>query len=170
MGEAGTRLRRGSGVAVGVSCAHVDHGHTDRQHRLGAHRKTGSVMARHKQPAADPHRLVDATLDDDITLDTWPPPPPRQARTAIERTRLALIAHPGQIRTLTWALSDVGRANALASSFRRARPSKLDPAATGHFDARAFYDPANRKWRIAARYLPAAEAETHPPSGSDAAQ
>jgi uncharacterized protein (DUF1684 family) len=27
-------------------------------------------------------------------------------------------------------------------------------AATGTFDARAFFDPTERKWRIAARYLP----------------
>jgi hypothetical protein len=34
------------------------------------------------------------------------------------------------------------------------KPSTLDPGATGRFDARAFFDPTERKWRVAARYLP----------------
>lgn len=86
-------------------------------------------------------------------MDHWPPEPPRAPRTPAERTRLALIATPGQVHRLAWSFSDVGRAAKIASSFRRARPSRLDPAAAGRFDARAYFDPAERKWRIAARYL-----------------
>ena len=98
------------------------------------------------------HRLADATLDG--TLDRWPPEPPRPPKTPVEKARLTLIDAPGQVHRLTWTFSDVARASALASSFRRAKPSKLDPTATGTFDARAFFDPDERKWRIAARYLP----------------
>ncbi|GAC1377289.1 MAG: hypothetical protein NVSMB32_19200 [Actinomycetota bacterium] len=49
--------------------------------------------------------------------------------------------------------SDVGRASQMASAFRRAKPSRLSPSATGSFDARAYFDPQARKWRIAARYV-----------------
>lgn len=97
-------------------------------------------------------RLVDATLDG--TLDEWPPPPPRPPKTRVEEVRLTLIHNPGQVHRLAWQFSDVGRASTLAAQFRRAKPAKLDPTATGRFDARAFFDPEARKWRIAARYLP----------------
>lgn len=99
------------------------------------------------------YRLAEATLD--ATLDEWPPEPPQSPKTAVEKARLALIDAPGQVHRLAWTFSDVGRASRLASSFRRAKPSKLSPTATGSFDARAFFDPTERKWRIAARYLPA---------------
>ena len=99
------------------------------------------------------YRLEDATIAG--TLDSWPPEPPRAPKTAVEKTRLALIDAPGQVHRLAWSFSDVGRASRLASSFRRAKPSKLSPSATGHFDARAFFDPTERKWRIAARYVAA---------------
>ena len=98
------------------------------------------------------YRLADTTLDG--MLDEWPPEPPRPPRSPVEVARLALIDTPGQVHRLAWQFSDVGRASSLASSFRRAKPSKLSPAATGRFDARAFFDPGERKWRIAARYLP----------------
>lgn len=107
----------------------------------------------------DGFRLEDTTIDG--TLDAWPPEPPRPPRTAADATRLTLIAHPGQVHRLTPVFSDVGRAAKLAQSFRRAHPSRLDPAATGRFDARHFYDPDTRKWLIAARYLPP---ELDPPS------
>jgi hypothetical protein len=105
------------------------------------------------------YRLADATLDG--ALDEWPPEPPRPPKTPVEKARLALIDTPGQVHRLAWTFSDVGRASRLASSFRRAKPSKVSPVATGTFDARAFFDPAERKWRIAARYLP-----TDPPTDS----
>ena len=89
----------------------------------------------------------------DGTLDTWPPEPPRPPRTAIDKTRLVLIATPGQIHRLSPKFSDVGRAAKLAATFKRAKPSKLSPTATGTFDARPYFDPDGRKWRIAARYL-----------------
>lgn len=101
---------------------------------------------------ASNYQLSDATLDG--TLDTWPAPPPRPPKTPADKTRLTLIQNPGQIHQLAWTFSDIQRATTLASLFRRAKPSKLDPTATGTFDARAFYDPATRKWRIAARYNP----------------
>jgi hypothetical protein len=56
-----------------------------------------------------------------------------------------------------WKFSDVGRASRIASSFKRAKPAELVPSATGSFGARAFFDPAERKWRIAARYIPGEE-------------
>ncbi|MHB1891825.1 MAG: hypothetical protein ACYCUF_13200, partial [Acidimicrobiales bacterium] len=34
-------------------------------------------------------------------------------------------------------------------------PSSAMPHLHGHLDARAFFDSAERKWRIAARYVPA---------------
>jgi len=108
--------------------------------------KAGSRRKRHSE-----YRLANATLDG--TLDQWPPEPPRAPKTPVERARLALIDTPGQVHRLAWTFSDVGRASRVASSFRRAKPSKLDPSATGHFDARAFFDPDERKWRIAARYV-----------------
>jgi hypothetical protein len=119
-----------------------------------AERKAGAVR---KQ--ANEYRLTDARLDG--TLDAWPPEPPRLPRTAVEAARLALIEAPGQVHVLAWKFSDVGRASKLASSFKRAKPSKLSPAATGSFDARAFFDLEAHKWRIAARYLPAGEHSAH---------
>jgi hypothetical protein len=103
----------------------------------------------------DRYRLRDTKLDG--MLDAWPAEPPRQPKTAVEATRLALIGSPGQVHRLAWKFSDVGRASKLAASFKRAKPSTLDPSATGAFDARAFFDPSERKWRVAARYLPADE-------------
>lgn len=101
------------------------------------------------------YRMQDASLDG--MLEAWPPLPPRPAKTAAEKARLTLIESPGVVHRLAWKFSDVGRASKLASSFRRAKPSNLSPSATGTFDARAFFDPSEAKWRIAARYLPADE-------------
>ena len=112
----------------------------------------------------DGYRLVDATLDG--TLDEWPPEPPRPPKTAVEAARLQLIATPRQVHRLSWQFSDVGRASAMASSFRRAKPSRLSPTATGTFDARAFFDPTEHKWRIAARYLPPDTDDNHTHSHS----
>jgi hypothetical protein len=108
--------------------------------------KTGGRRRR-----GDGYRLADASLDG--RLEVWPPEPPRAPKTAVDRARLALIEAPGEIHRLAWQFSDVGRASSLASSFKRTKPSKLSPTATGTFDARAFFDPDKRKWRIAARYL-----------------
>jgi hypothetical protein len=118
-----------------------------------AEKKAGG--ARGTRNRVNEYRLADARLDG--TLDAWPPEPPRAPKTAVEEVRLALIEAPGQVHVLAWKFSDVGRASKLASSFKRAKPSKLSHAATGTFDARAFFDPAGHKWRIAARYLPAGE-------------
>ena len=99
------------------------------------------------------YKLADTMLDG--TLDEWPPEPPRAPRTAVEATRLALIQSPGIVHQLDWKLNDVGRASRIALAFRQAKPSTLDPSATGRFDARAFFDPGTKKWRVAARYVPA---------------
>jgi hypothetical protein len=102
--------------------------------------------------AAGEYRMADATLDG--ALEAWPPEPPRQPRTPVEAARLALIETPGQVQRLAWTFSDVARASKMASAFRRAKPSRLSPTAMGTFDARAYFDPKGRTWRIAARYLP----------------
>ncbi len=106
-----------------------------------------------KRRRADGYSIEEASLDG--TLKAWPDEPPRPPRTPVEAARLALINSPGEVHQLAWKLSDIGRASQLASSFRRAKPSKVSPTATGTFDARAFFDTTERKWRIAARYLPA---------------
>lgn len=106
------------------------------------------------------YRLEETTLDG--KLESWPPEPPRAPRTPADAARLALIAAPGEVHRLSWSFSDVGRAAKLAQSFRRARPSRLDPRATGSFDARAFFDPSEHRWRVAARYLPGGE-DSKPP-------
>lgn len=115
-----------------------------------AEKKAGAVRKQARQ-----YRLADATIDG--TLDAWPPEPPRAPRAAVETARLALIESPGTVHVLSWKFSDVGRASKLASSFKRAKPSRLSSVATGSFDARAFFDPDTHRWRIAARYLPAGE-------------
>ena len=115
---------------------------------------------RNTRNTTDAARLVDATLDG--TLERWPDEPPRPPRTPIDKTRLALIDTPGQVHRLSPKFSDVGRAAKIAAAFRRAKPSKLSPTATGTFDARAYYDPDTRRWRIAARYLPDDHSPDHP--------
>jgi hypothetical protein len=102
---------------------------------------------------ASDYRLADTKLDG--TLDAWPEVPPRAPKSAVEVTRLALIASPGEVHRLSHKFSDVGRASRVAQAFTRSKPDKLSPAATGSFDARAFFDPEEGKWRIAARYVPA---------------
>jgi len=103
-----------------------------------------------KPPAL--YRLEDATLDG--TLEAWPDEAARGPRTPVDAVRMVLISTPGQVHRLGWKFSDVGRASRIASAFRRASPAKLSPTATGRFDARAFFDPTERRWRIAARYVP----------------
>jgi hypothetical protein len=98
------------------------------------------------------YRLADTKLDG--TLAAWPEMPPRTPKTPVEETRLALIATPGEVHRLSPKFSDVGRASRIAQAFTRARPDKLSPTANGSFDARAFFDPEEGKWRIAARYVP----------------
>jgi uncharacterized protein (DUF1684 family) len=102
------------------------------------------------------YRLADTKIDG--TLTAWPEVPPRAPKSAVEETRLALIASPGEVHRLSPKFSDVGRASRIAQAFTRARPNKLSPTATGSFDARAFFDPEEGKWRIAARYVPAEKA------------
>ena len=101
---------------------------------------------------AGAYPLEDTRLDG--KLETWPAEPPRAAKNNLERTRLALIGSPGEVHRLGWRFSDVGRAAALAAAFVRAKPSRLYLGATGVFEARAYFDPEARKWRVAARYMP----------------
>ncbi|MGH9074753.1 MAG: hypothetical protein ACRDZQ_11645 [Acidimicrobiales bacterium] len=109
-----------------------------------------------KQSAAkksESARLSDDIGLEDAILDAWPDPPPRAPRSATEATRLALIGAPGVVHVLSPVFSDVGRASKLAAAFRRARPAGLDPNANGTYDARAFFDPEAKRWRVAARYV-----------------
>jgi hypothetical protein len=76
------------------------------------------------------------------------------SKAALGQARLALISSPGEVHRLAWKFSDVGRASKLAGALRRAKPSELVRDALGTLDARAFFDPEDRKWHIAARYLP----------------
>lgn len=100
---------------------------------------------------AGAYRLEDTRLDG--KLGAWPAEPPKAAKNNLERARLELIGTPGEVHRLGWRLSDVGRASALAVAFARAKPAKLYPGATGVFEARAYFDPETRKWRVAARYV-----------------
>jgi len=102
-----------------------------------------------KEPAV--YRLADASLDG--TLEAWPDEAARGPRTPLDAVRLVLISTPGEVHRLGWRLSDAGRASRIASAFRRASPARLSPTATGSFDARAYFDPDERRWRIAARYV-----------------
>lgn len=130
----------GAGTAEGVGVAGTGEG-------------GGGTLATGKaKPRPAPYRLSEARLDG--KLASWPEEPPRAPKTPLERARLELIAHPGEVHRLAWRLSDVGRAGALASSFARAKPAALYPGATGTFEARAYFDPAEHKWRVAARYVP----------------
>ena len=99
-----------------------------------------------------PYRLREARLDG--KLGSWPEEPPKAPKSPLEKARLELVSHPGEVHRLAWRLSDVGRAGALASSFARAKPAALYAGATGTFEARAYFDPGERKWRVAARYVP----------------
>lgn len=111
----------------------------------------GAPVTGKAKPRA-PYRLSEARLDG--KLGSWPKEPPKAPKTPLERARLELVSHPGEVHRLAWRLSDVGRAGALASSFARAKPAALYPGATGTFEARAYFDPGERKWRVAARYVP----------------
>ena len=120
-----------------------------------AEEESGEIVVeetRRRPRRNDEQRLEEMTLDG--VLEAWPLEPPKAPKTALDATRLALIASPGQVHRLSGSFSDVGRAAKMAQSFRRAKPATLDPGATGRFDARAFFDPAERKWRVATRYLP----------------
>ena len=75
------------------------------------------------------YRLEDAKLDG--VLDEWPAEPPKQPKTAVETTRLALIGSPGQVHRLAWKFSDVGRASKLAASFKRPNPLRSTQAPRG---------------------------------------
>jgi hypothetical protein len=117
----------------------------------GTNEVDGAPVAGKAKPRP-PYRLSEARLDG--KLGSWPEEPPKAPKTPLEKARLGLIAHPGEVHRLAWRLSDVGRAGALASSFARAKPAALYPGATGTFEARAYFDPGERKWRVAARYVP----------------
>jgi hypothetical protein len=111
---------------------------------------------RKSRKQSNDYRLADTTLDG--TLEAWPEVPPKAPKSAVEATRLALIAAPGQVHRLSPKFSDVGRASRVAQAFTRAKPDKLSPAAAGSFEARAFFDPEDGKWRVAARYVLAVKA------------
>ena len=118
----------------------------------GATKMRGTTTKREAGAKKAAYRLTETRLDG--KLGSWPAEPPRVAKTSLERSRLELIASPGEVHRLGWRFSDVGRASKLAATFVRAKPSTLYSGATGAFEARAYFDPEVRKWRVAARYVP----------------
>lgn len=68
------------------------------------------------------------------------------------------------MRLSDWATTDRGRANRRARSYTTADPRKLNPTATGTFEARVYHDTQLRKYRVAVRYTPAPPAAAPPDS------
>jgi hypothetical protein len=87
-------------------------------------------------------------------LADWPQEAPPEPRTVGERARLELIRSPGAIRALDFASTDRARANRVALAYTRSLPAKLDPAASGTFDARVWWDSHVNQYRVAVRYTP----------------
>lgn len=108
--------------------------------------------------------VTDDTLS--AELDTWPAEAPPEPKTVGDRARLALIRQPGVVRLSDWATTDRARANRRARSYTTADPRKLDPAATGTFEARVYHDTGLRKYRVAVRYTPTPRAAA-PPAGTE---
>ncbi len=119
---------------------------------VGEADKAGGAAKKGAEPKKADYRLEDTRLDG--KLEDWPMEPPKAAKTNLERARLELIASPGEVHRLAGRFSDVGRASKLATAFVRAKPSTLYAGATGAFEARPYFDPSLRKWRVAARYVP----------------
>ena len=100
-------------------------------------------------------RRLPALADDPVAerLDTPPPRTPPARLDPHEKMRRRLIAAPGQWLVLaTRAPLSEATARRLARSYTRAKPARLDPAATGTFHARPFT--RDGKWLLAATYQP----------------
>lgn len=73
--------------------------------------------------------------------------------TAADQARRELIGQPGQWRVLNPKVKlSEATARRLARSFQRSNPARLDGAAAGRFDARAFQ--RDGAWHVAAAYEP----------------
>jgi len=83
-------------------------------------------------------------------LDT-PPPAPTGRESTHDKARRALIAEPGQWVVLNARVKlNEATARRMARSYQRAKPARLDPAATGRFTARPFV--REDTWLVAAAY------------------
>ncbi len=86
-------------------------------------------------------------------LDGPPPVLPPANQTAAELARRQLIGQPGQWMALNARVKlTEASARRLARSFQRSKPARLDEAAAGRFDARAFH--RGDRWLVAAVYQP----------------
>ena len=86
-------------------------------------------------------------------LDGPPPVLPPANQTAAELARRQLIGQPGQWMALNPRVKlTEASARRLARSFQRSKPARLDEAAAGRFDARAFL--RGDRWLVAAVYQP----------------
>ncbi len=84
-------------------------------------------------------------------LDGPPPVLPPANQTPSDQARRQLITQPGQWMALNPRVKlNEASARRLARSFQRSKPGRLDKAATGRFDARAFQ--RDDTWLVAAVY------------------
>jgi hypothetical protein len=87
-----------------------------------------------------------------------PPELPPEPKTPADRTRLALIQNPGKAAPLAKTFTTRAAATQLASTFRRARPERIDPKAKdGTFAAREYQTPTEGKtgrWGVIVWYQP----------------
>lgn len=86
-------------------------------------------------------------------LDGPPPVLPPANQTPADQARRQLIRQPGQWMALNPRVKlNEASARRLARSFQRSKPARLDEAAAGRFDARAFL--RGGVWLVAAVYQP----------------
>lgn len=86
-------------------------------------------------------------------LDGPPPVLPPADESGADQARRQLIGHPGQWMALNPRVKlTEASARRLARSFQRSKPARLDEAAAGRFDARAFL--RDDTWLVAAVYEP----------------
>lgn len=125
----------------------------------------GQAVAETGTPvAAASYRLADARLDNEA-LEDWPdPPPPREPQGELDRSRAALVAHPGQIRRLSFVFDDRDSADKIAAGFAGVDPTEVVPGADGHFDT--VVEHVGGRFRIAARYVPPPPERVFPDAGT----
>ncbi len=107
--------------------------------------RTGQRVQRDRVPELATGRPI---LD---RLDGPPPVLPPANQTPADQARRQLIGQPGQWMALNPRVKlNEASARRLARSFQRSKPVRLDKAATGRFDARAFL--RDDVWLVAAVY------------------
>ncbi len=110
-------------------------------------RKTGQGARRDRVPELATGRPI---LEQ---LDGPPPALPPADESGADQARRQLIGHPDQWMALNpRAKLTEASARRLARSFQRSKPARLDEAAAGRFDARAFQ--RDDTWLVAAVYQP----------------